>query len=136
MKMRKMIILMIKREAKFGVLFRHYLKAKPIPSAAFELKQTLRNSIPFSDVQEHQINALLAANGSQGLLYKAPDDSRGVKPCDYLYLRNSKSFVVIKYPSFFVIIDVQDFVKEKKKNTRKSLTAKRARKIADIVVDL
>lgn len=122
---------MIKREARFTVLFRHWLMANPMWPAAFELKQSTTDSISFSDVQEHQLNALLAAaGGEKGLLYKAPDDSRGVKPCDLLYLRNADAYVVIKYPPGFVLIDVDKFVEEKKKSLRKSLTWDRAQKIA------
>ncbi len=130
---------MIKREAKFTVLFRHWLMANPMWSAAFELKQTTNDSLPFSAVQEHQLDALLAVSeGAKGLLYKAPDDSRGVKPMDLLYLRNADAYVVIKYPEFFCLIDVDAFIKEKeksnKKGNRKSLTSDRAQAIAYKVI--
>ncbi len=126
---------MIKRESKFTTLFRHWLMANPLWSSAFELKQTTSDSLPFSAVQEHQIDALLAVSeGKKGLLYKAPDDSRGIKPCDLLYLRNADAYVVIKYPKFFCLIDVDTFVKEKKGNKRKSLTSERAEKIAFKVI--
>ncbi len=126
---------MIKRESKFTTLFRHWLMANPMWSAAFELKQTTTDSIPFSDVKEHQIDALLAVSeGVKGLLYKAPDDSRGIKPCDLLYLRNADAYVVIKYPNGFVLIDVDNFVKESKKSKRRSLTWDRAKQIAYQVV--
>lgn len=126
----------MKREQKFTVLFRHWLMANPMWSAAFELKQTITDSIPFSDIKEHQLDALLAAaEGDKGLLYKAPDDSRGVKPFDLFYLRNSDAYIVVKYPDGFVIIDVTAFIKEKKESKRKSLTWDRACEIAWKVVD-
>lgn len=127
---------MKKREANFGTLFRHWLMAHPMMSAAFELKQTKGNSLPFSDVQEHQINALQAAWTYNGILYKAPDDSRGVKPFDFFYLRSASAFVVIRYPKMFCLIAVDQFVKEKNKSKRKSLTSERAREIAHIVVEV
>jgi len=124
---------MIKREAKFTLLFRHWLKANPMDSACFELKQTER-SLPFSTVKEHQVNALLAAKSEQGLLYKVGDDSRGVKPCDLVYFRQAYAYVVIKYSKCWVIIDIDDFVEEKKRSRRKSLLCSRACEIAVEVV--
>lgn len=130
---------MKKHEASFTILFRHYLMANPMPySCAFELKDTRSNdSIPFSAAEDHQLDALLAVKwGKKGLLYKAPDDSRNIKPFDLFYLINSPGFIVIKYPSLFVIIDVETFVEEKKRSKRKSLTSSRAKEIAWRVVDL
>lgn len=129
---------MKKREADFGTLFRHWLKANSehFFSAAFELKQTTGDSIPFSSVAEHQLDALQATRTPNGLLYKAPDDSRGVKPFDYFYLKNAPSFVVIKYPKHFEIINVETFMLEKGRSKRKSLTSARARAISVASVDL
>lgn len=104
-------------------------------SAAFELKQTQTDSLPFSDVQEHQLLALKAAEG-EGILYKAPDDSRGVKPFDFFYLRFATSYIVIRYPHCFVLILVRVFIHESVLSARKSLTVKRARDLATVVVEL
>lgn len=128
----------MKREAEFQTLFRHWLRANPMMTAAFELKQTRTDSLPFSDVQEHQIFALesVAEKKGKGLLYKIPDDSRGIKPFDMVYLRAARAFVVIRYPKCFCIIDVDAFTKEKRESDRKSLTSERARSIAQYTVDL
>lgn len=128
---------MIKREANFGQTFRHWLKANPMAftaSAAFELKQTQTDSISFSDVQEHQLDALCAA--TYGMLYKIPDDSMGVKPFDMVYLNNAPGYVVIRYPNAFHIISVHRFIAEKAMSKRKSLTEAKAREIALTSVDL
>jgi len=125
---------MKKREADFGRLFRHWLKTTAMISAAFELKQTISNSLPFSDVQEHQIDALSAAASRTGILFKIPDDSRGVKPFDFFYLRHSLAFVVIKYPRFFCLIELEAFLREKEISKRKSLTSERAKAISYISV--
>ncbi len=121
---------MKKREADFTILFRHWLKANPMYSGAFELKQTTKNCLPFSDVKEHQLDALLAVKSKHGLLYKAPDDSRGVKPFDLFYLRNAFAYVVIKFPKSFHIIDAEMFKDEQKISKRKSLTEIRAFQIS------
>lgn len=129
---------MIKHEANFTNLFRHWLMANPMWSAGFELKQTKSDSIRFDAVQRHQLDALTAAGeGEKGLLYKAPDDSRGAKPFDLFYLRNADAYVVIRYPGFFCLIDYDVFKKEEKRTkTRKSLTSERAKKIAYQVIEL
>lgn len=126
---------MQKREANFTLLFRHWLKANPMESAAFELKQTRTDSLPFSDVKDHQLEALLASKGS-GLLYKAPDDSRGIKPYDLFYLRKAGAYVVIRYPSCFVLIDAAKFALESARSKRRSLTSKRARALSTVAVDI
>lgn len=125
----------MKREAKFGTVFRHWLKARPGYSAAYELKQTRTNSLAFSAVQEHQLLGLKAAKG-EGILYKAPDDSAGHKPFDFFYLRHAYAYVVIKYPKCFVLIDVETFIYEKTISGRKSLTSQRARELGTTCVDL
>lgn len=125
---------MKKREADFTTLFRHWLKKYPMESACFELKQTTKDSIAFSAVKEHQLDALKAV--VTGFSYKIPDDSRGIKPFDIVYLNRALSFVVIRYPKFFCLINVWDFVDEKERSKRKSLTSKRAQEIAVKVVIL
>lgn len=122
------------RESKFTILFRHWLRANPRYSAAFELKQTQRDYISFNAVQPHQIAALMAVQ-NQGLLYKISDETRGFKPFDLFYMRNEEAYVVIKYPLGFVLVDVGVFVEEKKKNKKKSLKWKRAKEIAAEVVE-
>lgn len=125
----------MRREANFQSTFRHWLMANPMVSGAFELKQTTTSSLPFDDVQTHQLRALLAVKYAQaGLLYKAPDDSIGTKPFDFLYLRKELAWIVIKYPSGFVIIDVDTFMLEKGRSKRKSLTWERAQDISFITV--
>ncbi len=121
---------MKKREAEFTLLFRHYLKAHPMFSAVFELKQTTTDSISFSSVKEHQINALLAVNSKNGFLYKIPDDSIGMKPFDMIYYLNAPSYIVILYPRSFSIISVGTFLLEKERSKRKSLTEDRAAQIS------
>lgn len=127
---------MQKREANFTILFRHWLKANPMRSSAFELKQTRTDSLAFNKIQEHQLIALQAAKGEHGLLHKISDESSGFKPCDLVYLRASGAYVVIKYPRSFSIIDVDGFIIERDISFRKSLTEERAKQIASLVVEL
>ncbi len=122
---------MRKREADFGKRFRAWVKAQSdMPPAAFELKQTLIDYIPFSALQEHQEYALLAASGRSGILYKIGDDSCGIKPFDFFYLARAEAYVVIKYPKGFEVITIENFIAERERSTRKSLTHERAMAIS------
>lgn len=121
----------MKREANFQTTFNHWLKAVhkqifvfKIPDCGFqnpfdafsvdangkfsawELKQTKTNSLSFSLVVDHQVNAL----------------------------KRVKGFVVIKYPKFFCLIDILDWCNEVERSDRKSLTSERAKEIATIIV--
>lgn len=126
---------MIKREADFTVKFRHWLKAYPMMSGAFEVKQTTKESIPFAHIKEHQTNALLAVSRGQ-FLYKIPDDSMGYKPFDLVYFNRAFGYVVLKFPGRFHIISIDIFLKEKEESPRKSLTNKRAEEISIKTVKL
>jgi len=125
----------MKKEASFGPEFRSWLRANPMPTSAYELKQTTA-LLPFSAVKEHQINALLASKlRGKGILYKIPDDSRGVKPFDFFFLNGVFAWIVIKYQKKgFVIIDVETFVLESERSKRKSLDWVRAKAISTIEV--
>lgn len=122
---------MKKREADFGLLFRHWVKAqKNMPAAAFELKQTTKDYFSFAELKDHQETALRAVKTCKGLLYKAPDDSRSVKPFDYFHLAHACAYVVIRYPKSFHLIDIDVFIYERERSKRKSLTSERAEAIS------
>lgn len=129
----------MRREAEFQSLFRHWLKANAdkFDSCAFELKQTTNDSIPFDALAEHQDAALVAVQQTAtGLLYKIPDDSRGIKPFDFVYLRDADAWVVIRFPAFFVVIDRDHFDYARKHSSRKSLTSAEAKEISTYCVEL
>lgn len=126
---------MKKREANFTLVFRHWLRANPRPvSAAFELKQTMTDSIAFNSVRPHQLAALQAVIHRE-LLYKIADDSRGTKPFDMVYLTGVDAFIVIKYPEFFCLIRPNAFLRERDQMKRKSLTSERAKAIAEVLIE-
>lgn len=122
----------MKREADFTTLFRHWLKKYPMTgqSCTFEVKQTTKDYISFGCVKEHQLDALRASTSSLGFSYKISDQSQGAKPFDVLYYNLAYAYIVIKFPKFFCLIDVNDFNNEKEKSKRKSLTSLRAIEIA------
>jgi hypothetical protein len=120
------------KESTFGQIFRKWLEANPRLSGAYELKQC-GSSLPFAAVKDHQIAALLKVK-HEGLLWKIADDSRGVKPFDFFYLRNAPACVVIKFSKCWTIIDIETFLFEKSRSKRRSLLESRAKEIATIVI--
>jgi penicillin-binding protein-related factor A (putative recombinase) len=120
-------------ESKAAILFRHWLKANPQYTCAYELKQTEGDSLPFKAVEQHQLDYLEAINGSKGVLVRV----QGVNgEPDYVYLRNCPACIVIKYPKAFHVLSVNAFLWERENSKRKSLTEERARKIAVQSVEL
>lgn len=115
------------KESKFAVKFRHWLRANPRFSCAFELKQTTQGSIPFSALEDHQADYLLAIKSEKGTLIRV----QGVNgEPDYIYLRKFPANVVIQFPAEFHLIDIETFLLEKSRSKRKSLTNARAREIS------
>jgi penicillin-binding protein-related factor A (putative recombinase) len=121
----------MKRESSFSILFRHWIRANPQYSAAYEMKQTSTNSIPFSCLEPHQVSYLEAITGDKGVLVRV--QGANGEP-DYIYLRNTSAYVVIKYPDAFHVIPIFNFMLEKSRSARKSLTCERAEKISAVSV--
>lgn len=121
------------READFSIVFRHWLRANPQYSCAYEMKQTSKPSISFSCVEEHQLTYLQAIHSDKGALIRV----QGVNgEPDYIYLRNAPAYVVIKFVGEFHIIGIDTFILEKGRSKRKSLTNARARELSTVSVKL
>jgi len=104
-------------------------------SVAVEVKHTRgKNSLPFSALEVHQRDALMAVHGT-GLVFKIPDGGYQKLPFDLFGMARSLSFVAVRYPKFIAIIDIQRWVLEEMKSERKSLTDARAIEIATDVID-
>lgn len=127
---------MIKREAKAQVAWGRYVRELKL-YGAFELKQTTTDSLPFSAVEEHQIDGLLAVQ-SGGFVWKLSDLDIREKPFDMISTQALYGYVVIYYSQHrtFVMITIFDFVNEKEKSLKKSISFDRAVEIADLIVEL
>lgn len=127
---------MIKRESKSSITFRHWLLANPIKhSCTFEMKQTIKNSISFGSVEERQADyARAIKHGHKGVLMR---NVGGRGEPDYNYYYHAPAYIVVKFPDFFCIIDIDAWMNEAAQTKKRaSLTAERARQIAYIIVDL
>lgn len=120
----------MKREANFQTTFNHWLKEVYRRTAAFELKQTSTNSLPFSAVVPHQRQALLQVRHSC-LVYKIPDVGFQ-NPFDTLGMCGQPAYVAIRYPKGVAIIPIDIFLLEESRSKRKSLTWERAKELSTI----
>lgn len=120
----------MKQEADFSIRLRHYLKANPLPiSCPLEVKDTRgKLSFSYAELKEEQVNNALASKSDRGNLIRISVGTVGAP--DYCYYRNSPAYVVIKYPSGFVFIDIETFILERSTSKRKSLTWERAQDIS------
>jgi len=115
------------KEASFGIVFRAWMRAHPLMTGAYELKQHPAYAIPFHVLADEQIAYLLMCKSDKGAFIRV----QGLKgEPDYVYLRNSSAWVVVKFKDSFHVIDIDAFLLEKATSTRKSLTAGRAKQIS------
>lgn len=102
---------------------------------AVEVKHSRgKHSIPFSCLETHQRDALMAVVGT-GITFKIPDGSYQKLPFDLFGMAKARSFVAVRFPKFIAIIEIQKWVLEEMKSARKSLTDQRAVEIAYEVID-
>lgn len=116
------------QEADFGLVFRKWIEAVLPPTASFEHK-TSRGSdrFPFYEVKDLQIGNALKIKG-KGNLIRVQSGTPGAP--DYIWLKAEPAYVVIEYPKGFVLIDIDDFLNEKRVSVSKSLTYNRAIEIS------
>lgn len=121
-----------KPEADFGVVFRRWWEKNP-RWGEYELKDTRgKDSLPFSALSDDQIAVATLAMGRKGVLVRRAQGTVG--GADYSGLVGVPYWIVIKYPRSFEVIAVSQFLYEKSKSTRKSLSSARARDISVISV--
>ncbi len=127
-----------KPEAKWQTLWNQYLrelKNKGTPwYGYFELKQTVKNSLPFSKIEIGQYDGLQATEKS-GLVWKFSDDDMRIKPCDCISAPPLPSYIVIKFPDAYYAIDIKDIVRLREEGGV-SITLEQSAKIAQRIVTL
>lgn len=120
---------MIKRESKFALRFRSWLRANPLLfSAVFELKDcSHKKSFAFSEWKEEQRDWARAIQSTKGVLMRQVGGSG--EP-DYTYHYGQAAFVVINFEKGFEVISANQLLKEIEVSKRKSLTHTRAKQIS------
>jgi hypothetical protein len=120
------------QEAKSGIDLKHWITKNQKFTCGLETKDSLgKDSIPFSVVSDKQITCANLASGPKGLWVRV-QGLNGEQ--DYIWLINTPSYIAIKFPKCFCIITIGNFLFEKQKSKRKSLTVERAIQIASKVI--
>jgi len=106
---------MKKREAEFTTRFKKWLHAQPSSdsAAAYEIKVTTGKSIPFSDVQPHQVDALVQVR-ENFFSFKIPDAGYQ-NPFDMFIMNKQRAYVVMAFltprqPAKVWVIDIRVFL--------------------------
>lgn len=94
------------KEADFGILFRHWVKAYCPLAGGYELKDTRgKDYFVMSEWKESQRFHALASTTSKGNLIRVQAGTIGAP--DYVYLKRMDSYVVIKFPDFFAVFNAE-----------------------------
>lgn len=113
-----------------------YYQKKATETIVWEAKITKTKNIPFACLAPHQEENLLKAE--RVLTYKIPDVGRGQKPFDGMVFCGATAvFIAIYYmPRKTEMYEIlfRDFVNEKYKSGKKSLSIERAREIARVQI--
>lgn len=123
---------MKKHEANFGLMFRHWVMANPIGIPCwFELKDT-RGSDTFNlkEWKEEQRNFSESLRFSKKGVLVRTEGTTGLP--DYKYAFQEPTFIVIKYPNGFVLVEAETL----KMQRVKSLSWDRVVDISHKVVEL
>ncbi len=127
-----------KQEAKWQTIWNQYIRemrerGTPI-YGYFELKQTSKNSLPFSKIEIHQYDGLQALEKS-GFVWKFSDQDMREKPIDSQCTPPLPSYLVIKFPDAYYMIRIGEIVKLRE-NGGISITLEEAKKVAEKIVIL
>lgn len=117
-------------ESERTTLFLKWLKARRNENLVAECKIAKTNSLPFSAVKDHQETALYRVR--HGIMnYKIPDVGRDQKPFDIFQYFQNNAYIVIFWwtkpgDKRMTIIKIDNWMEEKQKSGRKSLTYDRS----------
>lgn len=128
----------IKRyEVKWQTIWTNYLKEKRLKGEMYgyyELKQTKKDSLPFSKIEIHQYDGLQATEKS-GMTWKFSDDDGREKPCDCGNFPPLPSYIVIKFIDAFYMIRIEEIVKMREEGNI-SITREMAKNKAEKILTL
>jgi hypothetical protein len=127
------MIQMHKPEAKWQTIFNQYLRETKMPGF-FELKCTTNLSFPFSKIEPHQYEGLIAAE-KNGLVWKLSDQDMRLKPCDTLSIPALPAYLVIKFPDGYYCLRIGEVVKIRDEGVI-SITLQKAKEVAEKIVVL
>lgn len=123
----------MKKEAKWNTVLNQYFREKKF-YCFFELKQTDKESFPFSQIRKVQEEGLPALEKS-GLVWKLSDEESRPKPCDGFSIPPLPSYLIIKFPDGFYFIRVEDVSRLKDEGVI-SISRSTAEKLAEKIIKI
>ena len=121
------------KEIAFNTIVKNYFATHP-QTCAWESKVAKGNSLPFSAVVPHQIQALERVRHGT-FVFKIPDCGFQ-NPFDGFCLARCPAWIAIKYDKVFYLISIDAFLAERERSSRKSLTSTKASEISTISVKI
>jgi len=119
-----------KQEANSSLKLREWIKKNPRQTCSIEMKDTRgKNYLNYSEVDDKQITYAKLISSDKGVLIRV--QGLNGEP-DYLWVRNQPAYIVIKYPKSTEWITIENFLYEKDKYKKKSLTHDRAVSISSL----
>lgn len=116
------------KEANTGINLKHFIERTTPQTCSMEVKDTRgKDYLAFAEVKDEQIVYALRVNSSKGAWIRTL--GMNGEP-DYIWMKNEMAYIVIHYPKGIVFITIDNFIFEKEKSKRKSLTWDRAKEIA------
>jgi len=124
---------MLKKEQKWQTILNQYFKEKRL-YGFFELKQTDKETFPFSKIEKVQWEGLQATE-KNGLVWKLSDEISRPKPCDSFSIPPLSSYLVIKFKEEFCLIRFKKIVDLRDKGVisiKRSMAEKLSEKVIKI----
>ena len=123
----------MKREQKWNTILNSYLREKEM-YMFYELKQTDKESFPFSKIEKVQWEGLQATERN-GLVWKLSDEESRPKPCDGFSIPPLPSYLIIKFQTEFCLIRFEKIVALKNEGVI-SVSRSKAEEISDKIIIL
>ena len=119
-----------KQEADSSLKLREWIEKNPRTTCSIEMKDTRgKNYLNYSEVGDEQITYAKLISSSKGVLIRV----QGLKgEPDYVWMRNQPAYIAIRYPKSIELITIENFLYEKDKYKKKSITYDRAQSISSI----
>jgi penicillin-binding protein-related factor A (putative recombinase) len=120
-------------EAQFQSKFNKWCVYRFNETCAAELKVTHgKDTLPFSNIKEHQINNLYQVKHGK-YPYKIADVGQMQKPFDMVFFASCNAYIVILFTDKdFVMIDIDEYLKFSKDKTRGSISFEQAKLIGKL----
>jgi len=123
----------MRKEAKWNTILNQYLKEKKF-YCFYELKQTDKDSFPFSKIEKVQWDGLQATE-KNGLVWKLSDEESRPKPCDGLSAPPLPSYLIIKFKEKFCLIRFNKILELRNEGVI-SVSRSKAEEISDKIIIL